>query len=462
MWLIPSFGRPDAPGKLLGAPGGMPPDVTVIVNEDDPAHEAYVERKLRGDWPSTWRCLTVPAGSRFASAVREAFRVLPPCNWYGIVDDDYFPITPNWWERMIEAAGPNGIAIANNLQNFPSLYTCRVMGGELARAIGTIAPGEMKHNFSDDTWASFAHDFGLLRPLEDVIVEHRHHLFGKAEKDATYERGSHDFEADKALYAEWRGSDERRFQVERVAKLLGVTIAVNDFRDVKLLILTPIQNHTVDAVYLHSFVHTTMLLNNKRISFHVQQQTGSSHIGKAREHLLWAGLKAKPETTHILFIDDDMGWDPNLIVRLLAADHEFAAISGVKKVDQLSLCYNAFPDPQAVHPRTKFMKVRHIGFAFVMLKRAVIDKLTEAYPGLEYDTAGHGREWALFGDLMWRRPGQVLPERMSEDFSFCQRWNAIGGEIWMDPFQALVHAGRKEYTGAAGDQLTPVTEVAAA
>src|SRR5271156_4092770 len=117
MWLMPSYGRPDAPAKMRAAPGGMPPDVCVLVNEDDPSLEQYVERKLNGDWPSTWRLMTVPAGSRFASAVRYAFETLDPCAFYGIIDDDYHPVTPGWWEKMIDAAGPNGIAIANNKQN---------------------------------------------------------------------------------------------------------------------------------------------------------------------------------------------------------------------------------------------------------------------------------------------------------------------------------------------------------
>jgi hypothetical protein len=461
MWFLPSFGRPDAPGKMLDAPGGMPEDVVVLVNEDDPALDAYVDRAR--SWPARWGLTIVPAGSRFAEAVRHGFdffdqidHLLP---YYGIVDDDYWPITPGWWEKMIEAAGDRYIALANNKQNFPKPYCCRLMGGELARAIGTIAPGKMRHNFSDDAWGVFAQDFGLLRPLENVIVEHRHWIFrGEMLKDATYERGSSDLKEDCQRFAEWLNSDERRGQVERVAKLLGVTVAVNNFADVRLLMLTPIQNHAVDVAYLHSFERTQALLTEKRISRCIQQQSGSSHIGKAREHLLWAGLKQMPQATHILFVDDDMGWEPSLVTRLLAADHEFTAVSGVKKTDQLSLCYNAFPDPQVLHPRTKFMKVRHIGFAFVMLKRSVIDKLVEAYPELEYNTDGHGREFALFSDLMWRRAGKDLPERLSEDFSFCQRWQAIGGEIWMDPYAKLVHAGRKEYTGAAGEMLTPVSE----
>jgi hypothetical protein len=44
-------------------------------------------------------------------------------------------------------------------------------------------------------------------------------------------------------------------------------------------------------------------------------------------------------------------------------------------------------------------------------------------------------------------------ERLSEDFSFCRRWRAIGGDIFLDDEAAIIHAGRKEYTGRAADKL---------
>jgi hypothetical protein len=464
MWLMPSFGRPHALRRLLDAPGGWPSSVTVLINADDPELDRYRQTldALIIDTDSRniprqfipWRIFVVPDGSRFADAVRFAFEAHADEPFYGIIDDDYWPVTPGWHEKMVAAAGPKAISIANNKQNFPTLCTCRVMGGELARAIGTIAPGKVRHNFSDDAWGSFAQDFHLLRPLEDVIVEHRHHLFNKeVKKDATYSRGSGDFEEDKKLYGEWRNSDERRQQVQRVAELLGVKISVTDFSKVKLAICVPIQNSSVDIAFHHSFHRTTALLAQKRISYMVQEAVGGSHIGKAREHVLWAALKAMPTATHLLFIDDDMGWDASLVTRLLAADHEFTAISGVKKLDTLSVCYNALEDPQEFHPVTKFMSIRHIGFAFVMLKRCVIERMVAAFPDLEYDTDGHGREWALFYDMMWKQPHKALPDRFSEDFAFCERWRSIGGKIWMDPFAALVHAGRKEYTGCAADLL---------
>ena len=310
----------------------------------------------------------------------------------------------------------------------------------------------MRHNFSDDTWGAFAQDFNLLRPLEDVIVEHRHHLFGKAKKDATYDRGSSvDFDTDKALYTEWRGSEERREQSARIASLLGGNFSVLRVDNIRLMICVPIQDTEVDIGFHQSLNETERYLTQRRIVHGVQYHVGGSHIGKAREATLWGALKTMPDATHLCFIDADMGWKPKLITRLLATDHDFAAVSGVKKTDIPSVCFNGLPD--VMHPVTKFMRIRHVGFAFVMLKRCVIEFMCNAYPELEYNTEGNGREWALFLDLMWKQAGHDLPERLSEDFSFCERWCRIGGEIWLDPHASIIHAGRKGYTGSPAEIL---------
>jgi hypothetical protein len=459
MWLMPSFGRPEALYRLLDAPGGWPETVYVLVNLDDPEgdrYQAVVDALAFSGRKAPWVILRVPAGSRFAEAVRHASEKHPSEPFYGIIDDDYWPITPDWHTRMVEAAGPTGVAIANNLVNFPKPYCCRVMGGDLARAIGTIAPGKMRHNYSDDTWARFAWDFGLYRPLEDVIVEHRHHLFDKGvKKDKTYERGSKDFDADTKLYQEWLNSDERREQSARVGKLLGRTITVTDFTKVHLAICVPMQDSHVDLAFHMSFSNTMRMLAQRGINASVYESSGGSHIGKARERVLWTAMAGKPEATHFLWIDDDMGWQAEQVVKLLCSGHEFSACAGVKKIDELKFCFNPLPDPAVFHPITKFLKVRHVGFAFVMLTRSVIEKMIRAYPDLRYDTGDDPPEWALFMDAFWDSPGSDLPQRLSEDFSFCQRWLDIGGEIWIDPDAGLIHAGRKEYTGIPRQAYIP-------
>jgi hypothetical protein len=38
---------------------------------------------------------------------------------------------------------------------------------------------------------------------------------------------------------------------------------------------------------------------------------------------------------------------------------------------------------------------------------------------------------------------------LSEDYAFCKRWRALGGEIWLDLQSKLNHSGSYTYRGNA-------------
>jgi hypothetical protein len=460
-WLMPSFGRPAAPGKLLGAPGGAPTDVAVLVNADDPQRVAYHEASAH--WPASWEMIVVPAGSRFADAVRFAHRTRPDEPFYGILDDDYWPVTPGWEDAMLAAAGDRCIAMANNGVHGASIYGCRVMGGALAGAIGTVAPGGMRHNFTDDAWLKIGQTFDLLRPLPHILVEHRHHTFRpEVVRDATYERGSGDFEGDRARFAAWQRSGEFAEQCGRVARLLGIRgVSVLDPRKVRLAICVPIQDVNVDYRFHACLRETEFRLHAAGIRNRVFENFGGSHIGKVRERVLWQAMHHEDRFTHFLFIDADMGWEAKLVTRLLSADHDFCAAVGARKIDELSLCVNALADPQEFHPVTGFWSVRDVGFAFVLLRREAIASMCAAYPDLRYNTGDAPAEFALFLDMIDKDDVRCGShgERLSEDFSFCRRWRAMGGKVWVDPDAALVHAGRKEYTGSPREWFAELAKV---
>jgi hypothetical protein len=40
-----------------------------------------------------------------------------------------------------------------------------------------------------------------------------------------------------------------------------------------------------------------------------------------------------------------------------------------------------------------------------------------------------------------------------EDYTFCDRWRATGGKIWVDPDIVLRHVGTTTYTGSILDAL---------
>jgi hypothetical protein len=43
---------------------------------------------------------------------------------------------------------------------------------------------------------------------------------------------------------------------------------------------------------------------------------------------------------------------------------------------------------------------------------------------------------------------------LSEDYTFCRRWQQIGGDIWLDPRVALNHVGHYTFRGNVRKMLT--------
>jgi hypothetical protein len=452
MWFMPSYGRPQRLRELLAAPGGWPERVTVLVNRDDPElmrYQQVVDALTHAGLLHPWWLHPIPRGSRCADAHRYITETWRSEHYYGLLCDDQWPITPGWYDALVEAAGSIGIATPAGEPAFPKLRNALVIGGELARLMGSLVPAPVKHNYEDNIWDRIAADFNLLRPCPEIIVEHRHWVHGTAAKDATYERGSADADADRRIFEDWLGSDDRARMNARIADALGIAIGQINPQDIRLAIICPIQNEQVDVAYHKSLNATLVFLARSGIDVNVIEAAGGSNVGKARERVLWEAMRRKP--THLLFVDADMGWEPELVRRLLCSGHEFCAVPGAKKQKEARLCVNFLP-AQEFHPHTGFLKVRDIGFAFVLLQAGVIDKLCEAYPELAYN-AGPNREWALFLEMIDKNDtaNGPLGERLSEDLSFCRRWRAIGGDIWADHQSAVIHAGRMEYSGRIAD-----------
>ena len=86
-----------------------------------------------------------------------------------------------------------------------------------------------------------------------------------------------------------------------------------------------------------------------------------------------------------------------------------------------------------------------------MIKRVVFDRLIAAHPELKFsavhtltnETPTDDHLYALFECAIDPQSGVYL----SEDYAFCARWRALGGEIWLDLHSRLTHAGMSYYEG---------------
>jgi hypothetical protein len=421
----------------------MPENVLVLVNADDPRRADY-ERL------SPWPIHFAAAGSRVCDVWREVFRLFPDEPYYGLLADDLIPITPGWHERMVEAAGRHHFANPRGGPHWPQkMRTAVCIGGDLVRTMGFLVPEGFKHNFADDVWDLVGATFRLVVPLPDVTVEHRHPLYGTAKNDETYARGSADFDRDGERFRQWRNSGEWVDVARRVSALTGMQLGTVSGATHRVALCIP----SGDAVMIHKpFVRcleaTKALLDEHGVKWVQIRRDGGSHIGKAREGVLWSAMQT--DATHLFWIDDDMTWEPETVLSLLSAGLDFTAVVGMRKTTPLAPACNVLPGAAVFDHRTGFMEVRDVGFAFVCLRREVIDRLCEANPDLQYQTGDGSKQYALFLDMI-DRDSVAEGERLGEDFSFCRRWRAIGGRIWVDPHAELGHWGVSNYRGKLAD-----------
>ena len=199
---------------------------------------------------------------------------------------------------------------------------------------------------------------------------------------------------------------------------------------------------------------------------------GDALITRARASLV-AQFLDDPTATHLLFIDADIGFEPERVLRLLECGADMAAaVYPIKQIDwqRVKAVFDSgrpnpaaaalkyvfeVEDPGAVVERAGFVKVRYAGTGFLMIRRQVLERMCTYYPQLRYrrdhslDAAtSSANRFALF-DCMIADDGTYL----SEDFAFCKRWTDMGGEIWADLDSKLDHVGPMTFHGDLASQF---------
>jgi hypothetical protein len=172
--------------------------------------------------------------------------------------------------------------------------------------------------------------------------------------------------------------------------------------------------------------------------------TNESLISRARNTLTAKFLHTK-ESTHLMFVDADIGFEPEEIFKLILADKDVAGGLYPKKALPISYVINVKPGTVI---QNDIFPVDTMGTGFMMFKRHVYEKLCKAHPETKYvDDVGLGKQYeptmyAIF-DCNIDAKGHYL----SEDWLFCRRWQKIGGEIWAHSKTLLNHVGHYEFAG---------------
>lgn len=193
---------------------------------------------------------------------------------------------------------------------------------------------------------------------------------------------------------------------------------------------------------------------------------GNESLVERARNILAARFLAS-DATHLLFIDADIGFRPECVFRLLESGKDVVTAVYPKKaqdwalvkqklaagveepVHQMGLDFNIniASDKEPVDANG-FVRVLDSATGFMLIKREVLERMNEHFRRELHcvnDIMGQTiKEYvALFACLIDEKTRRFL----SEDYSFCRRYQQLGGEIWADLVSPLSHIGTTIFTG---------------
>lgn len=441
IWLLPTRARPDKALALLE----RCPDqrIILIVNKDDPELTAY---------HTIANAMFTSESEGMAAKCQEFFAAYPTYDWYGVLTDDLEPCTEGWADTLVSHINGWNV-VASNDEWQQRMQGALVFSGDLLRAVGYFAPPGLKHLYFDDVWETLGKETGCLNYDMTVSVRHAHAGL-KGEADSTVKKVGTFWSTDEHTYRVW-SMTERPEASKRITALMrekGLDLPDIDLKGVRLLISTPCGAGSYRREYVKSLLKTVLALRQWGAYVDWHEHPNSSDLPLARAMLF--GTFYRSPFTHMLQIDDDMGWEPYDIARMLMVKQPFVAAAGPRKaVDEVQkFAFSNTDDfgnmlPVMQHADTGLLDVTDVGGAFVMIDQECARRMVEAYSNLEFSSSDGRTYWHLYQPFVLNR------RAVGEDFAFCYRWRQIGGRVLILPDVRLQHAGSYTWAGAASDYV---------
>ena len=257
-----------------------------------------------------------------------------------------------------------------------------------------------------------------------------------------------------------------------------IEIPIQVLRDKHIFIATPCFGGQIGEPYFRSMMRLAILCNKYDINFTVSTLANESLITRGRNTLV-SFFMEHPEATHLFFVDADIEFDPNDMLRMVAYDKPVVVGAYPKKAINWNSIINAAREDKVETPdtieghssnyvvnfdflkdkdgkpmpqiqiRDNLIKLKDAGTGFMCIKKEVIQQMFDKYPELSYandinvDAKFEPHMYALFDTLIDPESRRYL----SEDYTFCRRWQEMDGEVFLDPRTALNHVGHYTFRG---------------
>lgn len=238
----------------------------------------------------------------------------------------------------------------------------------------------------------------------------------------------------------------------------------------KVFLSTPCYGGLCLEKYMIGIIKLQLHLIKHGIQLYIDTTENESLVHRARNVAVGRFMQ-KTDADYFMFIDADVDFDPDSVLRLVNSGHDIAvacypkkcvmwdqAASAVKGGDDRnmamlssSLVLNFGASRRPVE--NGFIEILDGPTGFMLIKRDVFTKLEEKFPELWCKNDHQNRD---FDDYHACFDCMIDPETkryLSEDYAFCRRWQQCGGKIYADINTTLGHVGNLPFSGCLNERL---------
>jgi hypothetical protein len=237
-----------------------------------------------------------------------------------------------------------------------------------------------------------------------------------------------------------------------------------------VFVSTPCYGGVCLRAYAESLLTLQHLCTQNGIQMYLDTTENESLVHRAR-NLSVARFYRDTQAEFFMFIDADIHFDPEAVLRLIRSGHDVAVAVYPKKCvmwDQVEqgLREDATRDPDKLAASLVLNFKSHEtsivdGFAevldgptgFMLIKRDVFTRMFEQYPDLNCKNDHANRTFDDYCAVFDCMIDPVSRRYLSEDYAFCRRWQLMGGKIYADCRTTLGHVGNLRFSGVLEDRL---------
>ena len=259
---------------------------------------------------------------------------------------------------------------------------------------------------------------------------------------------------------------------------MPVNVQIETLQKAHIFFGIPCYGGMMGTSCFRSFVQMTNQLHKYGVNYTLSTIENESLVTRARNTIV-AHFLASPNATHLMFIDADIEFRGDDVLRMIHYDKdiitgaypkkglkwegiaqaakegtppselEWSSPNYVVNVIQEQYEKDGKPAQRVMLDDFGNIKLLDAGTGFMLIKRDVIVRMTEKFKDLKYnndmplppEVAKHS--YSLFDTMH----DPVTNRYLSEDYTFCRRYQQMGGDIWLDPRTQLNHWGSFMFRG---------------